>query len=570
MRNIKQYKSHFHLKSTFLGLLMVLLSGCNDDLLEIPTPPGEQTDVSFYESVDGINHFLNQAYSAYGEYFSMHFPMGYFTLGSIRSDDAWAGGEYNQSGDRVDVSEFRIFSDNSLMSEIWNQCYLSIRYCNIVIDNTHFAIEKNSSEEATLLNYIAQARVLRAWGYFMLARTFGDVPLLLKSGVLDNIPRDPVVKVYEQAITDLQTAISSGNLKTKQQIPDEFQGQVSLGTAHAFMAKTYMYLAAADPSNAQDHFQEAYDAAKTLISSGEFDLLPDYSALWELENKFTSESVFEIGYPNFGVDKLHHHWYATWLRPRYIYTPGTREYQAIDGNRGWGFNTPTQDFVNAFEEGDPRLHWTVWMQGDSTTGLSEDEEMHEICFFASRTGYYYRKTTVDQHYNSNKVFFNFKVYRYADLLLIGAEAANEIGESADALTWLNMVRERARNTPAAYNHEDDKVDGVPANVSTTDQTQLREIIRHERRVELGCEGERYFDLVRWHGTHGYNLKNIIENAYKIPGPDYALTTNAPAAASEVPRTGLDVDVELPKHLLAPIPKQEIELTDGVLVQNPGY
>lgn len=552
---------------------MVFLAGsysCDKDILEIPTPPGVQTDVSAYRKVDGMNHLLNQAYSAYGEYFGMHFPMGYATLGSMRSDDAWAGGEYNESTERHDINEFRIFSDNPNLNDIWNQAYLSIRYCNIVIDNAHFAIEANPKATVTIQNRIAQAHVLRAWGYFMLARTFGDVPLLLKAGVIDNVPRDPVIDVYSQAIDDLKSAIESGHLPRKEEIPDEFQGMVSLGTAYAFQAKIYMYMAASDQANELAHFQSAYNAAKTLIESGEFQLLSDYSEIWKQSAKFTSESIFEIGFPNTDQNKLHHHWYATLLRPRYIYTLGTRNFRAIDGNRGWGFNTPTQDFVNSFEEGDPRLNWTVWMQGDSATGLSEDGLKHEICFFASRTGYYYRKTTIDEWYPGTKVFTNFKIYRYADLLLIGAEAANEVGQTADALTWLNMVRERARNTPAAYDHENDKIEGVPADITTSDQAELRDIIRHERRVELGCEGERFFDLVRWHGTHGYDLKQIIENAYSVPGPDYALTTNAPAAASEAPRSGIDVLVDLPKHLLAPIPKREIELTDGALVQNPGY
>jgi len=553
--------------------LLIPFGGCDKDFLEIPIPPGQKTDVQQYQEPSGLEYLLNIAYSAYGEYFSMHFPMGYITLGSIRSDDAWAGGEINQVGDRVDVSEFRLFADNSLPSEIWNQCYLSIRYCNIVIDNAHFALENDPTpDEINAINgFIAQSHVLRGWGYFMLARTFGDVPLLLNSGLIEVKPKDPVLDVYKQAIADFQTAMESGHLTgIDESIPSEEKGRVNDGTAYALMAKTYMYMASADRENEMSYFQSAYSAAKTLISSNFYQLVPDYSDLWSLENKFSSESILEIGFPPAGATKTHHHWWASWCRPRYIYTLGTRNFQPIDANRGWGFNCPTQDFVNSFENGDPRLHWTVWFQGDSTTGLSSDGLPHEICFFASTTGYYYRKTTIDQWYNTLKVYLNFQVYRYADLLLIGAEAANETGNTADALTWLNMVRERARNTVAAKNHEADKVAGIPANVTTTNQDDLRDIIRHERRVELGCEGERYFDLARWHGTHGYDLEEIIENAYLIAGPDYELTTNAQASASETPRNGLNIDVVIPKHLVAPIPQNEVDLTNGVVEQNQDY
>ena len=574
MKNLVNISMKKFLIISFVGLL-IGFSGCEDDFLEIPVPPGQQTDVQQYQSPTGLEHFLNLAYSAYGEYFPgpWHFPIGYYTLGSMRSDDAWAGGEYNEVKHRQNVNEFRLFADNEVLPNVWDQCYLSIRYCNVVIDNSSFAFEKGlTAEETKKVNaLIAQAHVLRGWGYFMLARTFGDVPLLLKAGVIEVKPRDPVLKVYEQAIKDFQTAIEMGYLtKLNESVPKEEKGRMNEGAAYAFMAKTYMYMASVDRDNEMQHFQSAYNAAKAVINSGFYELLPDYSELWKLENKFTKESIYEVGYPPAGLSRLHHHWYATWLRPRYIYTLGTREYQAIDGNHGWGFNTPTQDFVEAFAKGDPRLHWTVWFQGDSTTGLSKDGLPHEINFFASRSGYYFRKTTKDQHFETTKSFMNFKVYRYADLLLIGAEAANEIGETSDALNWLNLIRERARNTVAAKDHEDDKIDGVPFDVTVTAQDALRDTIRYERRVELGCEGERFFDLARWHGTHGYDLEKIIENAYKKAGPDYNLTTNAPPAASEAPREPLPVDVQLPKHLLAPIPQNEVELTNGVVKQNPGY
>ncbi len=474
---------------------------------------------------------------------------------------------YNDNVERHELNEYRVFSDNSMIEDYWETLYLSIRYCNVVIDNAHFAKESNPDEIKLIENYIAQARVIRAFDYFSLVRSFGGVPLMV-SASSEIVARSTAKEVYSQIFNDLDMAISSKALQRADEIASDLKGQFSEGTALALQAKAYMYRAALEPEKANDYFTDAYNASKELIQSGQFSLTPGYNDLWELEGKFSDESIIEIGYPKFGENWQAHHWYATWFRPRYLYDRGTRNKIPADQSRGWGFNTPTQDFVNSFEKGDPRLYWTVWFPGDTAKGLTADGLYYEICFHHSETGYYYRKTTIEQYHPSNKVFLGFKIYRYADLLLLAAEAANEIGETNDALTWLNMVRERARNTPPPVQHVNDVVEGVPADVTVTDQNELRDIIRQERRVELGCEGERFFDLYRWHGTHGYDLKNIIEKAYLIAGTDYQQANDEPRSGQK--REPKIIDIELPKHLLLPVPKREIELTNGLIEQTEGY
>ncbi len=547
----------------------VVFWGCSEEFLDKPIPPGQQTDVSLYKTADGLSYLLNLGYMGLSEYFDTdaHFPICHLTLGSIRSDDAWSGKGVVLYWEAFDINNFLLFPDNQFVYGLYKSHYLSIRYCNSVINNANFAFENPGQDEERIHNLVAQAKTLRAFNYFSLARAFGDVVLILDASITKR-PRDPVSIIYDQAVGDLTEAIESGALKRRDELPSEQLGQITIGAARAILAKTYMYMAAEEPGNADGYYRSAYNEAKMVIESGEYQLYSNYGDLWQFDSQFGPESIFEIGYPEPGENFLQHHWWASWMRPLYVYKPGTREKMGTDAYRGWGHNTPTQDFVNAFEEGDPRLHWSVWFPGDSTAGLTEGDELHEICFIASESGYYFRKTTPEQFIPSVKSFLGFKIYRYADLLLIGAEAANEIGETADALAWLEMVRQRARETSAPFGHGTDKIEGIPSVVTTTNQSELREIIRHERRVELGGEGDRFYDLKRWHGTYGYDLANIINTANMVPGPDYLITINENLSGQ--PREPEDVVVDLPKHLLLPIPKVEITINNGIIKQNPGY
>ncbi len=571
-------------KKVFILLAVLIIAGLNacneEEILEKPIPPGQKSDAAAYEDTDAMRQLLNTAYKALQEGIGWHYQMNYFTLGSFRSDDAWAGGgDADKGGERHDINEYRIFSDNSYIYGYYRLSYLSIRYCNVVIKNADITIKANPDDAAKINDYVGQAKTLRALNYFMLARNFGGVPLILDPSSIEIKERATISEVFDQILSDLNSAIAMSDFRTNNEIfPTDDRGRMNKDAAKALKVKVYMKLAALEPSKAQSHFNTAYNLAKKVINSDAFQLANDYSEIWGYEGKFIREGIIEIGYPSPG-DEDGHIWYATWLRPRYLYALDTKKREGIDGNRGWGFNTPTQDFVNAFHPGDPRLHWTVFFPGDSTDKLNEERVKQEICFYTSRTGYFYRKTTMEYFPDkaTDKSFLNHKLYRYADLLLLGAEAANEIGESGDALTWLNMVRERARNTQAAPQHESNKIAGIPADVTITDKAQLRDTIRLERRLELGCEGERFYDLIRWHGTHGYNLKDIIDNAYQVVGPDYQTTIKSISGSDTTyyrkkgeQRSTMNVYVQLPKHLLLPIPKEEIDITNGVVKQNPGY
>lgn len=211
---------------------------------------------------------------------------------------------------------------------------------------------------------------------------------------------------------------------------------------------------------------------------------------------------------------------------------------AGEWNLGWGWHTPTQLLADAFEAGDPRknetlLYFVKTGEDPSTIPANQPYGEKPIANADVVNKYYNKKAYTDPalraKYTKGGFWFNIRLIRYADVVLMAAEAANETGQTQEALDYLEMVRARARGTNSA----------VLPKVTTTDQAELRDAIRHERRVELGMEFDRFYDLVRW-GI----AKDVLHAAGKTGYQD--------------------------KHALLPLPQDEIDKSNGVLVQNPNY
>lgn len=246
-----------------------------------------------------------------------------------------------------------------------------------------------------------------------------------------------------------------------------------------------------------------------------YSLFPDFEKQFRVENENNSESIFEI---------------------QAELVPGNpaasnSQYSQVQGVRGsagggWGFNVPTQDLVDAFEDDDPRRDATIIFRGETTPQgdvipLTGDNPMYNqksyVPFSMWVSGF------------NEGCQQNIRVLRYADVLLMNAEANNELGNTTEALAALEEVRARARalaNDPATALPE----------ITTTNQAELRQAIWHERRVELAMEFDRYFDVIR----QGRGLE--------VFGPKGWTT----------------------KNVVWPIPQNEIDISNGVLVQNPGY
>ncbi|GAB3554666.1 RagB/SusD family nutrient uptake outer membrane protein [Spirosoma fluminis] len=470
------------MKKIAIGILSTLLisaSSCSNFLNEeVRAAYSEDT---FYKTQAQALQGLNAAYQ------TLTFSSDnnrLWVFGDVASDDAAKGGDPGDQADIGLVDDFSVFPSNGPVESEWALLYEGISRCNRVIQQ----VPTISMADALKARIVAEARFLRALNYFYLVNIYGPVPVLLEPKNADQlqIAQSPVAEVYTTVIeADLQEAIKS--------LPAAYTGadvgRATKGAAQALLAKAYLF---------EGKWQQAADAAGEVISSGQYSLLPVYAQNFSQEFKNSAESVFAVqhltGQVPFTGNRLNQ-----WFAPR-------------NSENGYFFNVPTQNFVDAFEKTsagvvDPRLDYTVARAGQPwIDGTPYDPAW-------SPTGYLNKKHVqpVTEVPKSTKGDgnLNYVTIRYAEVLLIQAEALNELGQSAQALAPLNLVRKRAResylNDPALSNAATPTVPaGLLPDITNTNQSSLREIIRHERRVELGFEFHRYFDIMRYGKEYAQN------------------------------------------------------------------
>lgn len=504
-------------KYSILFLVFVIVAGtssCSKSWLE-PAPEDQlSTADSIFSNPANAVKFANACYSNLLTWGSTAFS--WIGVTSITSDDADKGSDPGDNGsdkDQMDAITYTATSGSP--ADIWKSYFLGVGYCNQALAN----IPQFPALDASLKNrLLGEARFLRAYYYFVLVRTFGAIPLI------DTIPdannpddlakaskRVSVDSIYTFIESDLNDAIAL--LPTKDQYAASDLGRATKGAATGLLSKVYLY---------EKKWQQAYDLSSQVINGqvGSYGLVSDYASIWRETGENSSESLFEIqsiiGTPRAAVQQ-----YAAVQGIRagqfgMVGYPG-RDTIAVGG---WGFNTPSADLDNAYEPNDLRKKATIIHIGDTLfDGIivkNAANPRHNYKSYVSR----YRET-----YNGNDddVNKNVRILRMGDIYLINAEAANELGNTGEAQTSLNAVRHRAGlgNTPA------------------TGQSELRDAIWKERRVELAMEHDRFYDLIR-QGRAGTVLRALGKSF--VDG----------------------------KNELFPIPQVEIYASGGVLTQNPGY
>ena len=490
-------------------LLSLLMMGCSDilekePLAAISTSSAYVTAEDAEKAVTAAYHPLtgnNWCCGNYGAGGYMH-----WVLGNVASDDTEKGGE--SGSDQLyaqQVSLFNIPSDNDATRFAWENQYIGVHRANLVLDN----IGDIEMDEGLKSRYMAEAKFLRAWYYFNLVKTFGDVPLILSDDLETyDLARTPKAEVYAQIIKDLEEA--SQDLPSKSAYSDSERGRATRGAALAYLGKVYLYLN--DFVNAESYF-------KQVIDSGEYSLDSDYLGMFLRDGENSPEHIFQA--------QFLHDQGATPVRNILTTVFGSR------ARNGWGFNLPTQDFVDAFEDGDPRLGHTVYKNGD----VMPDGEIADVG--NSTTGYMNKKYYVPGYERvggSIQIGRDDIYMRLGKVLLWYAEAANENNHTDEALWALEEIRARARGTEA-----------VLPEITETDKAALRDIIWHEQRVEFGQEFERFFELVR-QGRAGEVMRNYAETYDTAKGAGF--------------RDGVNE--------IYPVPQTEINLSDGKITQNPGY
>jgi tetratricopeptide (TPR) repeat protein len=487
-------------------LLLVCFTSCRKYLDKVPLD--SVNTENFWKTEEDAIAAINGAYQ----------PLQWPKLYNLRlwTTDIWAGNSVVGAGggtdgiETQDISNFVTTTDNAAALDIWRGPAPGILRSNMVLEN----VPGMNISEALKNRILGEARFLRAYYYFILVRLFGDVPLLTKPQYAgDNLRpvRTPKAQVYDQIIQDFTEAINL--LPTKQSYSGTDIGRASKGAAMGMLAKVYLTLG---------NYQKTVELCQQLSTMG-YALNANYSDNFNPQTENSPESLFEVQYSgktsySFWSNENQASWVSTFTGPR--------NSDFVGGGYGW--NQPTQEFVSSYEAGDKRKDATILYQG----GPQFDGKTYSSTY--STTGYNLRKflvpKSISPDYDTNPA--NFPVLRYADVLLMWAEALNELGKTAEAqlpssnsTATLNKVRARA---------------GLP-DVTGLSQAELRNKILHERRVELAFEGHWWFDLIRVNnGQYGIQFLNSI-------GKSNATT----------------------KHLLLPIPQKEIDANPN-LTQNAGY
>ncbi len=499
-------------KILFCLSLVMLFWSCKKNFLEVQ-PQGQLTESSVAGDPNLARKLVTGVYSQlYQGGFGNDIHGIIFCMATdVASDDADKGSTpSDQAPQAIGFDNFTsdLNSNNYYVERLWSGHYQGISTANQALSK----LDQSTFDHVTKRTLIGEVKFLRAYLYFNLVRLFGGVPLVLTVPNSLSDAKNPVYQtraskdsVYAAIISDLQYGVDSLPLKGD---PGTDVGRANKGAAESLLAKVYLY---------QKNYQKAYDLTEDVIKSGKYSLMPDYS------QNFTSkiydnnaESVFEI---QTGTDAN-----CDAAIPFYVVAQGPR----AGGLAGWadlgfGLNTPSQDLVNAYEPGDKREaatiisiqpHGTVLWDGfriPSRDSVQNDRYNYKA-YFGRKVDPYCASL------NTDHLPKNVHIIRYAEVLLINAEAAIQVGKMSDAETDMQLVRARAGLAP----------------VAVTQQS-----IWHERRVELAMEQDRFFDIVR-QGRAGQLLRALGKNF--VDG----------------------------KNEVFPIPQPEIDLSGGLLTQNPGY
>ena len=458
-----------------IGALSPFIS-CSDFLTE--QLKVDYTSSNFYTSPESANQAVTGIYnSLYGNTL--------WIFGDVASDDAVKGGNAGDQPDMVSIDDFSATSDNGALSTFWQSTYETIARAN----NAIFYIAPMNIDVTLRNRLVGEAKFLWAYSYFNLVNIFGKVPLKLVPQVTSatiNVPLSDVPTIYAQIEKDLTEAavVLQPSYETE-------KGRVTKGAAYGMLAKAYLY---------EQKYTDCLTSIQALENLKQYNLLSDYSNLFKSGAEDSTEVIFGLRFINSTVSSI-----GNILNVDFS--------PLIEG--GYSFDAPTQSFVDAFVDkttsgaDDPRL--------DASIGRDGKPWFNNTVFSSSwseATGYLVKK------YDENSIpgipkdrsTIPYHYMRYADILLMKAEALNESGGVGGAIE-VNKVRHRANLAPT----------------TAISQADLRTVIMNERRKELGFEFHRFFDLMRWGQTIaeaalGSNFKWTNPRFY-YPIPQTELDTN---------------------------------------------
>lgn len=491
-------KKYIFITLATIALSSSVLVSCSDEFVD-RSPAYSIDSENYFNSKTDYDNALVAAYDL--------LQSSYLNalMGEIASDNTLAGGESQNDSPGIQQIDNMVHTPvNPNLRDLWNWMFAGVSRANYILEF------KDKTDFEGKNQVIAEARFLRAYYHFELVKWFGGIPLSgdvrFKVGDEQSIPRSTVPEVYASIEADLIYASANLSATASQ------KGRATKGAALALLGKAYLY---------QDKFTDAAATFETLISNSPYSLVADYNAIFETSGENGLESVFEVQYTDvegagFGCLQCSEGNVAVGFN-------GPRNYSGTLFTSGYSYNVPTPKIVNAFEVGDNRkdvaiLDIEAWA---ASTGATFGKGYQHTGYFNRKYIPRTRSSNAQGDLNLTNPN-NYRAIRYADVLLMAAEANNRGGlDDVKARGYLNLVRQRAFGD---LNHD-----------ISASGAALTDFIWAERRVELVGEGHRFFDLVR-----------------------------TKKAAQEI--TGFTAN----KNELFPIPFEEIQFSNGNWQQNPGY
>jgi len=475
--------------STMLSIAFLLLA-CGKGILD-KTPESNFTPENFYKNAEDAKASVNAIYDPMNSNDLYNQVM--WIISDQSTDDAeWGSGRSTANQPKNDLDKYTFTPATNTFLSIWSTCYRAINRANATIER----IPPIAMDEALKTRLIGEAKFMRAFYYFTLVRLFGDVPLVLKETTsLNNlqVARTPSEQVYQQIIADFTEAETT--------LPITYsaaeKGKATKGAAKAFLAKVYL---------TREEWAKASAKAKEVMDSpAGYDLWPNFFEAFLIANENGKESVFEV--QSNGLVSGEGSFMQGYMRP---------PFDRVNNIAGFGDDPPTQSIYNAFRPDDKRRNFTLRLY--STSGTPPAPSTIAFPCYVCK---YLDPAATGNNDGSN----NFPVIRFADVLLMYAEALNEqSANNVEAYAAINRIRNRA---------------GLPNLTSGLTQAQFRDSVLLERRLELAFEGHRRYDLIR--------TKRLVS----------AMNAQNPSITVQ------------PNHYLFPIPQVERDV-NPLLTQNPGY
>lgn len=525
-------------------LATITLTSC-EDWLNAPQPGVTKLE-DFFTSGDAAIQVTTGCYVP----LEWEFHKTYFSewfIGDVVSDDALKGGQNtNDMSNVYDMENWKTATSSPLLQDFYKAQYIGIGRCNLALEYIP-KMELDSTLTPELKErLLGEIHFLRAYYYFRLVRVFGGTPkidFVVDSDSKWKQPRASATDIYAFILKDLE--IAQAGLWKKSEYPITELGRATKGAAQAMLLKVNLYLASEGNAvnrgskSAFDYYKAAKAWGDSVIQSHEYSLCPNYANNFTLAGENGQESVFEIQYIEDPTSDYGEGYGFTRGCFTVILTR-SRSQVLLGGNSGWGFNKPTANLYNEYETGDPRRNATIFAPSDAQISNPAEEIYLGDRYISLKYGLYNADMTAYPLAHATRGPINNKQIRYADVLLMTAEAALGCQEDGDAKDYLNEVRTRV--SLPTYPGYDIRINGQ------TITPTLEQAIRHERRVELAMEGHRWFDLCRW------GVAKETMDAYKA--------TETPEAQSHM------ATFIKGKHELFPLPSKEIELNP--MTQNPGY